>query len=764
MKVPLSWLREYVRIDVPVDELARRMSVSVCNVARVVTRGVPDQDGNLGLYRVGRVLEAGKHPNADRLQLCRVDVGESEPRQIVCGAWNFGAGATVAVALPGAVLPGGQRLEQATLRGQVSDGMILSERELELGPDHTGIMVLEEPHAPGTLLADVLPLGEVVLELEITPNRPDMLAVYGVAREVAALYGTELVPPPGLEPKRVADDEVDIRVEDAEGCPRYIGRIFRNVSIAPSPAWLRGRLSAAGLRPISNVVDVTNYVMHALGNPLHAFDEAKLTGQRIVVRRARHGESIRTIDGTRRKLEPADLVIADADRPVAVAGIMGSLDTEVEDTTTDVLLESANFEPITILKSSERLGLRTDGSNRWEKGVDPYLAGQAAKLATQLIVELTGARWTGEKEVAAPLPEPPVITLRPERNDALIGLVTPSIEQRRVLERLDFEFGGTWTASVPTWRARDVTREIDLTEEIARFRLEEVPFTLPQRSVMYGRLSKEQRLRRVVEDVLVGAGFSEAYTPSLVVEDADPNALRVPVPISSEYAVLRTSLLPSLVEVAKRNVDAGNEGLDFFEIARVYLPSGEKLPDEHWHVAGLLEGGFFRAKGVVEALYRALKLEPRFEPAHDERYLHPAKAARVEAGPFGELHPSLLEGVWGAFELDLETLVSRPPERVEFVDVVSYPALRQDLAFVVDESVTAAEVVDAAREAAGGELREMRVFDVYRGEPIPPGKKSLAFGVLFQSPERTLSDDDASRLRERIVSALAARFGAELRA
>jgi len=264
--------------------------------------------------------------------------------------------------------------------------------------------------------------------------------------------------------------------------------------------------------------------------------------------------------------------------------------------------------------------------------------------------------------------------------------------------------------------------------------------------------------------VLVGAGFSEAYTPSLVAEDADPNALRVPMPISSEYAVLRTALLPSLVEVARRNVDAGNEGLAFFEIARVYLPSGEKLPRERWHVAGLLEDGFFRAKGAVEALYRALKLEPRFEAAPDERHLHPAKAARVDAGPLGELHPSLLDGVWGAFELDLDTLVSQAPERVEFEDVVSYPAVRQDLAFAVDESVSAAELVDAAREAAGPELREMRVFDVYRGDPIPPGKKSLAFNVTFQSPERTLADDDAAKLRARIVGELARRFRAELRA
>src|SRR5919197_1808634 len=272
MKVPLTWLREYVRITVPTDELARRLSVSVCHVERVLRRGVPDQDGNLGLYRVGRVIEAGKHPNADRLQLCRVDVGEAEPRQIVCGAWNFGAGATVAVALPGAVLPDGRVLERAQLRGMVSDGMILSERELELGTDHTGILVLSEPLEPGTPLADVLPLADVVLELEITPNRPDLLGVYGVAREVAALYDAELSPLPGHDPERSGDEPVDVTVEDPDGCPRYIGRLFRDVRIASSPPWLKARLVAAGMRPISNVVDITKYVMHALGNPLHAFD------------------------------------------------------------------------------------------------------------------------------------------------------------------------------------------------------------------------------------------------------------------------------------------------------------------------------------------------------------------------------------------------------------------------------------------------------------------------------------------------------------
>src|SRR5436309_8695389 len=302
MRIPISWLRDYVAVEMPLAELADRLSVSSAEVEGVERRGVPDTDGNLGLFLVGRVLAAEKHPNADRLQLCRVDVGEGDERQIVCGAWNFGAGATVAVALPGAVLPDGQRLEQAKLRGTVSDGMILSERELELGVEHTGILVLDDGPEPGTPLADVLPLTDDVLELETGHNRPDLRSVYGIAREVAALLGTELAPPPGTDPPRAEDEPVAVQVEDFDGCPRYIGRTFRDVRVAPSPPWLKARLLAAGMRPISNVVDITNYVMLGLGNPLHAFDQSKLGERRIVVRRARKGEAIRTLDDTQRSL------------------------------------------------------------------------------------------------------------------------------------------------------------------------------------------------------------------------------------------------------------------------------------------------------------------------------------------------------------------------------------------------------------------------------------------------------------------------------
>lgn len=763
MRVPLSWLGDYVRLDMPLEDLAERLSVTAAEVKAIERRGVPDVDGNLGLFRVGRVLEAGKHPNADKLQLCRVDVGEGEARQIVCGAWNFGEGATVAVALPGAVLPGGQKLEKAKLRGTVSEGMILSERELELGPDHTGIIVLPEGE-PGTPLVDVLPLVETVLELDPTGNRPDLLAVYGVAREVAALYDIELAPAPGTDPEQAGDEPVDIRVEGPEGCPRYIGRIFRDVTIGSSPPWLRARLTAAGMRPISNVVDVTNYAMLGLGNPLHAFDLPTLEGGRVVVRRARAGEKLRTLDGVERDLDERDLLIADAERAIALAGIMGGEETEVGEGTTEVLLEAANFEPTGIHASSERLKLRTEGSNRWEKGVDPYLAEQAAKLATQLIVELAGARWTGHVDVQGELPARPVVIFRPDRATEFIGLEVGAADQLRLLDRLGFEHGPGQTVTVPTWRARDVTREIDVVEEVARYHLAEVPFTLPLRREMVGRLTCEQRVRRRVEDVLAGLGFAEVTTASLVEADADPDALGLPEPLTVELAALRTRLLPSLVEVARRNVELGNEGIAVFEIARVYQPRGDALPEEHVRVAGLTEGGFFRAKGVVETIYRALKAEPRFSPGRVD-LLHPGKTALLEAGWLGELHPTVLEeGTWSAFELELARLAAASREPVPYEDVITFPAVKQDLAFVVDEDVLAADVAAAAREAAGPELREIRVFDVYRGGQIAAGRKSLAFRVAFQSPERTLSDEDAAAIRERIVAALAKRFGAELRA
>jgi phenylalanyl-tRNA synthetase beta chain len=766
LRAPLSWLREYVRVEAPVQDIARRLSISALEVERVIETGVPDVDGNLEHFRVGRVLEAGKHPNADRLQLCQVDVGEGEPRQIVCGAWNFGAGATVAVAVPGAWVfsRDGEafQLGEAKLRGEASRGMILAEDEVGLGRDHDGIMVLPEGIEPGTPLLDVLPIRDQVLDVIPTGNRVDLLSMLGLAREVAALCGGELLPVDVEDPAIVHPEWVEVTVDDPAGCPRYIGRVFRNVAVASSPLWLRARLHAAGMRAISNVVDITNYVMHVYGSPLHAFDRSLLAGGRIAVRRAREGEELRTLDGTLRRLEPADLLITDGEKAVALAAIMGGLESEVSEETAEVLLEAANFEPIGILKTSERLGLRTEGSNRWEKGVDPHLAEPAAVLASRLMVDLAGAELVGSVDVHSGLPERPVVRLRPERASGLIGLEVAEAEQRAILEQLQFEVGDEWDVTVPTWRARDVTREVDLIEEVARCVLDRVPHTLPLRRSVAGHLSKDQRLRRLVEDVLVGIGFSEAFTWSLVARDPHPDAIRIPDPLSAEQSILRTTLVEGLIEAARVNVDAGNQPIALFELARVYLPSGEQLPREHWRVGGIAEGGWAAARRAVEALYAALHLEPdaaRMTAAH----LHPGKAAATAAGWFGELHPALLEGEWGMFELDLATLFAPVPERIEYEDVITYPAVRQDIAVVVDEDAEAGALVDAAREAGGPDLRDARVFDVYRGAQAGDRRKSVALHLVFQSPDRTLSDDDAAAIRERVVAALAERFGAELR-
>ena len=746
MRAPLSWLREYVTVDAIPDEIAERLFTSALQVDGLYDAGVPDVDGNLGRFLVGRVLEVVPHPNADRLRLCQVDVGEGDARQIVCGAWNFEAGATVAVALPGAYLPVfEQPLDERELRGEASRGMILAEDEIGLGDDHAGIMVLPDGPEPGTPLVDVLPIRDQVLDVVPTVNRVDLLSMVGLAREVAALLDGELHPPAPEDPALVDEERVDITIDDFGACPRYIGRVFRDVSIGPSPQWLRSRLFLAETRSISNVVDVTNYVMHVWGSPLHAFDRAKLANGRIAVRHARAGEEVRTLDGTLRRLETDDLLITDGERAVALAAIMGGEDSEVTDSTTDVLLEAANFEPLGILRSSERLGLRTAGSNRWEKGVDPYLAEPAAVLASRMLVDLAGARMTGHADVHAELPERPVVRLRPERASKLIGLELPPDGQRATLRGFGFDVGDDWNVTVPTWRARDVTREVDLIEELARPVLDAIPYTMPLRRHVQGRQTKEQRLRRIVEDTLVGAGLSEAYTWSLVPWDPNPDAIRLPDPMTADQALLRTTVIPGLVEAAGTAREAGAERVGLFEIARVYYPSDGQLPNEGWHVGAVVSDGFSAAKGVLELLYDTLHVELRVQQGSNP-LLHPGKAAVADAGWVGELHPTLLEGVWGAFEVDLGVLAEAVP------------------GIVVYEDVEVGALVDAAHEAGGELLRHARVFDVYRGGQVGASRKSVAIHLAFQSPDRTLTEEEATEVRERIVAALAERFDAELRA
>ncbi len=811
MKVPLSWLHEYVRPDLDAAALAERLALTGTEVERVVRHGVPAVDG----FVIGRVLSAEQHPDADRLRVCRVDLGGAEPAQIVCGAPNVAAGQTVAVAQPGAVMPDGTRLRKAKLRGVESAGMILSEPELQIGAEGRGIMVLGldgDGPAPGTPLADVLPIGTDVLELEITPNRPDCLGVYGVAREVHAATGAPLARAPWAADLGTYEPPAGIEVAvDTERCMRFMARVFEDVQVGPSPPWLKARLMAAGQRPISNVVDVTNYVMLLTGQPLHAFDLDHIAGGRLTVRDGRAGDELETLDGELRRLDPDMVVICDADGPTSLAGVMGGARSEVHAGTTRVLMESATWDGPSIQRTSTRLALRSEASSRFEKGLAPEQALDALIVATELMVEVCGARLTpGTLDVEGPAGwdrSHAKIRLRDARVSGLLGAPVARERSAEILSALGFGVADAddgLDVTVPAFRRNDVTREADLVEEVTRIDgVDKLPATLPASGHAVGRLTPAQRLRRLAADTLAGAGLHEAIgwswsAPELAdrlrlpAGDARRRAVVVENPMSAEHAQMRTTLLGSLLDVARRNVTHGTADVAIFESGAVYLPNdGQPLPDEPCTLGALLTGAvrarswrepappvadFFAAKGVLTALLGALRVEWALEPAA-EPFLHPGRSAAIVLGGadgarigwIGELHPSIaaeweLTGSVAGFELNLDRAIEAVPGPVRYADYTSFPEVRQDLAVVVPRSVAAAEVVRAVRAAGGPLLASAEVFDVYRGAQIGEDEVSLALRLAFRSPERTLTDEEVAERRAAIEAALAQRVGGRIRA
>jgi phenylalanyl-tRNA synthetase beta chain len=804
MKVPVTWLTEYCDPGLEPRELAERLAMTGTEVERVTHHGV----GEVDAFVVGRVLEAERHPDADRLTVCRVSVGEGDVAQIVCGAPNVRAGQVVAVARPGAVMPDGSKLGKAKLRGVESAGMILAEDELGIGTDHAGIIELEDDSLePGTPLADVLPIATDVLELEITPNRPDCLAVYGVARELHAATGAALAPPPWRDDSGSDGDVagVEIVVEAADLCPRFTVRAFEDVKIGPSPEWLKARLMAAGMRPISNVVDITNYVMLLTGQPLHAFDLDRVAGGRLVVRRARDGETMETLDGAVRELDSEMVVIDDADGPTSIAGVMGGARSEVGEGTTRVLLEAATWIGPNIHRTSLRLGLRSEASGRFEKQLQPEQAMEAQAVATALLVEVCGARVApGTIDVGGPGPEPPVLRLRHARMSGLLGLEIPPARAAEILEALEFEVthrDDGLEVRPPAFRRADVTREADVIEEVARIHgLEHLPATLPARSQATGRLEREQRLRRRAQDVLADRGLHEIAASSLVAPDLpdrlrlgadDPRrqALVLENPMSEDRAVMRTTLLGSLLDVARHNAAHGTADVALFEIGGVYLDDGARddgLPDEREHLGALLTGSpgrpswrsgpppaadFFAIKGYLAGLLDALRVPWAVEPAA-EPFLHPGRSAVVlvagkPAGWIGELHP-LVARAWdveegAAFELDVPALWDAVPPAVAFADIPAFPSVLQDLAVVVAADVPVARVIEVIRAAAPS-LATIELFDVYRGEQVGEGRVSLALHCEFRAADRTLTDEEVAGERQRITAALETELGASLRA
>src|SRR4051812_479300 len=798
MRLPLEWLHAFTRPDLSTDQLAERLDMTGTEVGAIHHHGV----GSLEDFIVGRVLTASKHPDADRLTVCTVAVGEGDVAQIVCGAPNVAAGQTVAVARPGAVMPDGTKLGKAKLRGVASEGMILAEDELGIGTLHAGIMVLDEDGlVPGTPLADVLPIATDVLELEVTPNRPDCLAVYGTAREVHAATGAPLAPPPWAEdPGTEGPVEFAEVVVETPLCPRFTARAFEGVTIGESPPWLKARLMASGQRPINNVVDITNYAMLLTGQPLHAFDLDRVAGGRLVVRQAREGERMTTLDDIERRLDPEMVVIEDAEGPTSIAGVMGGARSEVVPETTRVLMEAAAWVGPNVHATSTKLGLRTEASGRFEKGLSPEQAMEGQIVATRLMLELTGARLVGGTiDVGGDRLEPDAaILLREARVRSLLGVDVPLERQIEVLEALGFGVEDApegLDVSVPHWRRFDVTREADVIEEVSRLAaMEALPATLPARRGASGLLSREQRARRRAEDVLAGrglhgiAGWSFTSRDVLAKLRIDDPVVALENPMSEDESVLRPTLLASLLDAVRHNRAHGADAVAVFDAGHVYRPGTSEVlgvrpapSDERDMLAAAIVGPLepatwrspepraadvFTAKALVAAVLDTLQVDWDAVPG-GRPFLHPGRAAVVrvggdEVGWLGELHP-LVAREWdlsdvAVFELALDPVLAAAPEAVQYEDLTSFPPVRQDLAVVVD--APAADVVRVVREAGGELLRAVRVFDRYE---MDDGRVSLALHLEFAAADRTLTDEEVAGVRETIVAKLREELGAEPR-
>jgi phenylalanyl-tRNA synthetase beta chain len=799
--VPLGWLSEWIDLPVPPEELAERLTLIGLEIDEIERRG-PD----LSDIQVGYVVESGRHPNADRLSLCRVQLGEGEPFEVVCGAPNVTAGQKVAVALPGTVLPDGTRLKKTKIRGVVSNGMICSERELGLGSDHEGILVLD-PNAPlGASLETLISAGDVTLEVAIPPNRGDCASIIGIAREARALFGGELRIPPcdPSEGSRAATDDIRIEIDDPDGCYRYVGRVVRGVRIGPSPDWICQKLEAAGMRAINVAVDVTNLLLLEFGQPLHAFDLSEVRGRVIRVRRASEGERMRTLDGVERTLVPEDLVIADGDGAVAVAGVMGGAESEVRDGTTNILIESAHFNPSRVRRTARRLGLQSESSYRFERGVDRGGIERAANRAARLLAELAGGE-VSRGAVVALGQSPPIteeIRLDPPRVNRVLGTSIATAEMAGLLERIGVgctSDGEALVCRIPTHR-NDLHRAEDLMEEVARiYGYDRIPTTLPTAELRAVRVPPSHELGDRARDSLRAAGLLELVSfpfiraadldrMQLAAEDPRRRLVEVQNPIVDEQRFLRTLVLPTLLEIAQRNRSRQVENVRLFEVSRVFAAREDnELPEEPLHVAALLLRGetrslwerqdgpplFHEAKGVAQSLLEDLGRVPSFLARSTEPFLHPGAASGVAAGGrpvgyIGEIHPAVaaafeLDAPCAVLEIDLTALQTIPEQPRQLKEVSRHPLVRRDLSVLVERDCPVGELLEAIRKAGGSTLVELELFDRYEGRGVPEGKVSVAFRLIFQRPDRTLTDQEVAAHTDRVVQALSHRFGATLR-
>ena len=799
MKVLLSWLREFVDVQLPPKELAHLLSMSGSEVAAVEEVGA-----RWSQVRIGQIQRLTPHPDAERLFVAEIDLGE-EPANLVTAATNLKVGDKVPVVLPGGHLQPGTVIQAVDFRGIRSEGMLCSGAELGISADADGIYVMEKEAPVGRELRDYL--GDAVIDFDLTPNRPDCLSVVGIAREIAALTGAPLRVPPAAIPRSDFDsaDMISVEIADPDLCPRYSAVVLKGVKVGPSPLWMQRRLYLCGVRPISNIVDVTNYVMLERGQPLHAFDGNKLNGG-IIVRRARENETITTLDGDPRRLTPNNLVIADHAEPVAIAGIMGGLDSEVDDSTTLVVLESANFDRRGIRRTSSQIRLSTEASKRFDKGLDPEITVPSALRAAELMVQLSGAAaGRGVVDVYPGPIEPAILTTSKGDVERLLGLSFSRDEMKRIFGSLGFETrdaGEQMEVTVPTFR-RDVEGKADLAEELARIKgYDLIPTTLPVGAIPEALPEPYRRWERVARETMVGAGFQEVITYSLVdcdtaariMVDTAPDAARIPMdmirlanPMTPEQACLRTSLLGSLVRTVASNMRHETRAY-IFELARVYLPPIDPLPSERRTLGIAMtgprepeawnshpqDGDFFDLKGAAEALLSAMGIaSATFEPGRHVS-MHPGRTARLVvggrvAGYLGEVHPTVVERYdllphrLFAAELDFEALMASATEERHYEPLPRFPAVSHDIAVVLDESWSNETIEREILSAGAPLLVGVKLFDRYRGTPIPADKKSLAYSLTYRAPDRTLTDDEVIGVEKRVTEGLASRFGAYLR-
>lgn len=797
MLVPVKWLKEYVDIDIDTKELADKMTMSGSNVEAIEEVG-KDIEGVV----IGKILEINTHPNADKLVIVKVDIGERQ-LQIVTGADNINVGDYVPVAVDGAKLPGNVKIKKGKLRGEVSEGMLCSQDELNISKSvipveqRDGIWILEKPYPLGKNLLEVIELEDEVIEFEITSNRPDCLSMIGMAREVAATINSKLKYPEIVvkESEKNSSDEIKVVIEDTKGCKRYIARVIEDVKIEPSPQWMQRRLANAGVRPINNIVDITNYVMLEYGQPLHAFDADYIEGNTIVVKAGKSGEVFKTLDGVNRNIKDNMTMICDINKPLAIGGVMGGEESEVTSKTKKIVLESAYFDPESIRLTSKQLGLRTEASSRFEKGLDVNATKIAADRACQLIEELGAGKVLKDAvDVNLPQKKEEHINIRPDRINKILGLELTYEEIGDILNKLEIEVkynsDNTIDVIVPSHRV-DLENEADFAEEVARiYGYDRIPSTMATTDIVAGAKTNAQNIEDMTKDTLTAMGLNEILTYSFVSpkgldkiriseNSIKRNYVKLLNPLGDETSVMRTTLIPNLLEVMTRNFNRKVESFKAFELGRIFIPkvdSTDQLPHELLNlVIGIYgDGDFFTLKGIIEGLFKKLGIKGHtYEVEKHHPTFHPGRCGNIIyedhiIGTLGEIHPKVMENydiTTRAYcaELDFELILQLTRLDSTYVPLPKYPAISRDFAIVLKDDILVKEIEDIIVENGGDLLEEYKLFDYYKGDQIPEGHKSIAYALTYRHRERTLKDEEVNAVHEKIINGIQTKLGASLR-